>query len=111
MLNQAEISEKSKEALIAINSFFELNNEELRNVIIYHKANPVGIKSFAFKHDPQIIPLIIFINERAESVMMLANNGKLWDAEIILRSMLEVLAKLYYIVFADSEQAVGQRLR
>lgn len=49
-----------------------------------------------------ILPLIIFITDRLETVTTLITNNKIWDSEIILRSAMETLVKFVFITTAEN---------
>lgn len=51
-----------------------------------------------------IYPLVEFIIERLETVTTLVLQERLWDAEIILRSALEVFIKLMFITSSDENE-------
>lgn len=57
-----------------------------------------------------IFPLVKFIIDRSSTVSQLAKAGKIWDAEIIFRSTLEVLSKLLIITTQANEEAVNSKL-
>ncbi|HVT83994.1 MAG TPA: DUF5677 domain-containing protein [Chitinophagaceae bacterium] len=59
----------------------------------------------------KIYPFVSFIEERLSAVWLLALNDKLWDAEIIDRSVLEVLMKFMFIVNAPDESEQEVRFR
>lgn len=63
-----------------------INNLELFRILKLH-----------FKEIEQIYPLIEFVIERIETVIALTVDNRIWDAEIILRSAMETLAKLIFI--------------
>ncbi len=52
----------------------------------------------------EIRPLIDFIMSRLDAVYSLILDWMLWDAEIVLRSALETLVKLIYILEGNSEE-------
>lgn len=51
-----------------------------------------------------VLPIVSFILERIETVIELSRDLKLWDAEIILRSVMETFVKLMYITTAPEEE-------
>jgi hypothetical protein len=51
----------------------------------------------------RIRPIIKFIDDRLSCVWFLANNDKLWDADIINRSALEALLKLMFFTNVPDE--------
>ncbi|MBD2720810.1 DUF5677 domain-containing protein [Hymenobacter armeniacus] len=57
-----------------------------------------------------ILPLVKFILDRSATVAILVKIGKFWDAEIIFRSLLEVLSKLLIITTQSDEEAVEKKL-
>lgn len=57
-----------------------------------------------------IYQLVKFINERLSTVWFLTMNDKLWDADIIDRSVLEALIKLNFIVYAPTDEEKQKRL-
>jgi hypothetical protein len=57
-----------------------------------------------------ITPLVKFIIDRSSTVAQLARLGKIWDAEIIFRSVLEVLSKLLIIATQPNKEAVDNKL-
>jgi len=67
-----------------------LNNLELFRIIKLH-----------FDKVEQILPLIEFMIERFETVTVLTMDDRIWDAEIVLRSGIEILVKFLFITTAD----------
>jgi hypothetical protein len=57
-----------------------------------------------------ILPLVKFILDRSATVAVLTKIEKYWDAEIIFRSLLEVLSKLLIITTQGDEEAVEKKL-
>lgn len=51
-----------------------------------------------------IFPIITFILERIDTVIELAERYKIWDAEIVLRSVIETFTKFMYIATASKEE-------
>lgn len=51
-----------------------------------------------------ILPLVEFILTRLDTVIDLAEEDKIWDAEIVLRSALETFTKLIFITTAEKEE-------
>jgi hypothetical protein len=58
-----------------------------------------------------IYPLVRFIDDRLSTVWFLTLNDKLWDADIIDRSVLEVLLKLMFIANTTDDNERKIRLR
>jgi len=52
----------------------------------------------------RLLPLINFVISRFATVTQLANEGNLWDAEILYRSALETHVKLIFILAADAQE-------
>jgi hypothetical protein len=57
-----------------------------------------------------IYQLVKFIDDRLSAVWFLTINDKLWDADIIDRSVLEALIKLNFIVYAPTDEEKQKRL-
>jgi Family of unknown function (DUF5677) len=57
-----------------------------------------------------VLPLVKFILDRSSTVAILTKIGKYWDAEIVFRSLLEVLSKLLIITTQSDEDAVEKKL-
>lgn len=57
-----------------------------------------------------LLPLVKFILDRSATVSVLVKIGKYWDAEIIFRSLLEVLSKLLIITTQSDGEAVEKKL-
>lgn len=57
-----------------------------------------------------ITPLVKFIIDRASTIAQLARLEKFWDAEIIFRSLLEVLSKLLIITTQPDKEAIDNKL-
>lgn len=89
------------------------------------KADTVAVSKIAFNHVVDevqkliddtavdvaaILPLVKFILDRSSTVAILVKLGKYWDAEIIFRSLLEVLSKLLIITTQSTEEAVEKKL-
>lgn len=66
------------------------NNLELFRIIKHH-----------FNNVEPVLPLIEFIIDRLETVATLTIDGRIWDAEIILRSAMETFVKYVFITTAD----------
>lgn len=58
-----------------------------------------------------IYQLVKFIDDRLSAVWFLTMNDKLWDADIIDRSVLEALIKLNFIVYAPTDEEKQKRLK
>lgn len=52
----------------------------------------------------RLLPIIDFVISRFVTVTQLANEGNLWDAEILYRSALETHVKLIFILAADAQE-------
>lgn len=63
-----------------------------------------------FSESKNIYQLVKFIDDRLSTVWLLTINNKLWDADIIDRSVLEALIKLNFIVYAPSDDEQIKRL-
>lgn len=85
---------KDKQLITEI--YFEninINNIELFGIIKEH-----------FDEINQVFPLINFIISRLETVTVLTTSDRLWDAEIVLRSALEMFVKFMFITTAKGEE-------
>lgn len=69
-----------------------------------------GILKEKQKEVQLIYPFIEFIIERLETATNLTMQGRLWDAEIILRSALETLVKFVFITAAPGKNEQDKRL-
>jgi len=81
---------------IITETYFEtlnLNNLELFGVIKEH-----------LDEIQPIFPIIKFVISRLETVSTLTTDDRIWDAEIVLRSALETLIKLLFIINADEDE-------
>lgn len=78
-----------------LNEYTSLLNES--NIFLFDK-----IKDYLEQIRP-IFPIISFVLERIETVMELTTNYKIWDAEIILRTVMETFTKLVYTTLAPTD--------
>lgn len=86
--------EKDKSIIVShYNATINTNNLLLFNIIREHLDE--------FK---PIYPLVEFILCRIETIFELIQHDKLWDAEILLRTIMESFAKLSYISFASQDE-------
>lgn len=91
-----------KDKLTIIKQYYECidaNNREL-----FSRLNNDISKS------KSIYNLVKFIDDRLSAVWFLTINDKLWDADIIDRSVLEALMKLNFIVYAPTDEEKQKRL-
>lgn len=91
-----------KDKLTIVNQYYECieaNNREL-----FSRLDNDISKS------KSIYQLVKFIDDRLSAVWFLTINDKLWDADIIDRSVLEALMKLNFIVYAPTDEEKKKRL-
>lgn len=81
---------------IITQKYFELIN--LNNIELF------GIMRSNLNEVQPIQPLIHFIISRIDTIITLAIDDKIWDAEIIMRSALETFIKFIFITKADKEE-------
>jgi hypothetical protein len=81
--------------------YYELLNSS--NILLFDIAKE------HYERVKPIFPIVLFILQRIESVVELTCSFRIWDAEIILRSVMETFVKLMYISTA-SEDAQTQLL-
>jgi hypothetical protein len=81
---------------IILERHFEVINSN--NLLLFET-----LKDYIIEINP-ILPLIEFIIARIETVTSLIIYNKLWDAEIILRSVLETFIKLLFITTSSEEE-------
>lgn len=87
---------------IIVSTYFDCinrNNKELFSRLDKNKAR-----------GKDIYQIVQFITDRLSAVWLLTLNDKVWDADIIDRSVLESLVKLVFIVQAPSEEEQKERL-
>jgi hypothetical protein len=111
MWSQADVAKTKSEMLELVNSFYEANGSELLNVLTYYHSDESDKAGFEVSLVRDIAPLVDFIGQRAQAAMVLMNGELLWDAEIILRPMIEVLAKLYYIILSDTNEELSRKIK
>ena len=75
----------------------------------YESINTNNLLLFSIIRDhldefKQVYPLVEFILCRIETIFELVQHNRLWDAEIILRSVIESFVKLSYISFATEDE-------
>lgn len=86
--------------------------EEDKSIIVsyyYESINTSNLLLFSIIRDhldefKQVYPLVEFILCRIETILELIQHNKLWDAEIVLRSVIESFVKLSYISFAPESE-------
>jgi hypothetical protein len=77
-------------------SYFEViqkNNSEFYKLLKDHVGNLHGY-----------LPIVNFIIDRLEAVSQLITEYRVWDAEIVMRSVIETTVKYLFIVTADKEE-------
>ena len=51
-----------------------------------------------------VLPIVEFILERIDATLLLTTENRVWDADIISRTVLETLMKLMFISYAEGEE-------
>ena len=54
--------------------------------------------------------LLHFVGDRSQSVVLLIQDHRMWDAEIVMRSVVEATTKILYVCYSDDEER-KERLR
>lgn len=86
--------------------------EEDKSILVSHYCESINTNNlllFSIIRDhldefKQVYPLVEFILCRIETISDLILHNRLWDAEIILRSVIESFVKLSYISFAPEDE-------
>lgn len=86
--------------------------EEDKSILVrhyYESINTNNLLLFSIIRDhldefKQVYPFVEFILCRIETIFELVQHNRLWDAEIILRSVIESFVKLSYISFAQEDE-------
>lgn len=92
-----------KDRQLIVKTYYECidrNNQELFSRLDKH-----------IEKSKRIYSLVKYIDERLSTVWFLTLNDKLWDADIIDRSVLEALMKLMFIVNAPDETEQNKRFQ
>jgi hypothetical protein len=88
-----------KEAVIACDTYYNFSVEGIQKLIKNRASDLDGIA-----------PLANFVSDRVSTSLLLLKLGKLWDAEIIFRTVLEVFAKFLIIIRTKSEEELKTKL-
>jgi hypothetical protein len=63
------------------------------------QSNPIVV-NFIHAH-------LYFLGDRSQSLIILIQNGRLWDAEIIMRSIMEAVLHILFVCYAEDSEREG----
>ncbi|MGC1633780.1 MAG: hypothetical protein WA749_16845, partial [Gelidibacter sp.] len=86
----------------------ELITQKYFEVINLNNLELIAIIRDNYEQMKKIFPLVEFILTRLETVMTLAIDERIWDAEIILRSALETFVKYVFITSAEADEQLNR---
>jgi hypothetical protein len=90
-----------EDKIVIIEKYTELLNSS--NILLF------GVVKEHLEVTQTVFPIITFILERIETIVELTASNRIWDAEIVLRSVMETFVKFMYIATASKEES-AQRI-
>ncbi|MFC6095686.1 hypothetical protein ACFPVY_03425 [Flavobacterium qiangtangense] len=82
----------------------EIITQKYFELINFNNLHLFGILKDHIETARPILPLIEFVISRLETVVFLATDNRLWDADIVMRSALETFTKFLFITKANPEE-------
>jgi hypothetical protein len=99
MKAKLNLDDVRKDAITTCETYYSLSTKKIQFLINNRVSDLDGI-----------YPLVLFVSDRVSTCLLLLKMNKLWDAEIIFRTVLETFSKFLIIIRTKSEEDLKIKL-